>query len=62
MKKAYIVELKEKEAGELMNEHWVGELVQCKDCKKRFTKDCILFFYHTQRLENWHCADGVKKE
>jgi hypothetical protein len=33
MKKEYIVELREEEADELMDEHWVGELVRCKDCK-----------------------------
>ena len=33
MKKEYIVELREEEADELMEEHWVGELVRCKDCK-----------------------------
>lgn len=32
MEKEYIVELREKEADELMEEHWVGELVLCKDC------------------------------
>ena len=32
MKKEYIVELREEEADELMDEHWVGELVRCKDC------------------------------
>jgi len=33
MKKEYIVELTEKEADEFMDEHWVGELVRCKNCK-----------------------------
>ena len=32
MKKDYIVELREEEADELMDDHWVGELVRCKDC------------------------------
>ena len=32
MKKDYIVDLTEEEADELMDEHWVGELVRCKDC------------------------------
>ena len=35
MKKDYIVELREEEANELMDDHWVGELVRCKDCKHR---------------------------
>lgn len=35
MKKEYIVELTEEEADELMDEHWVEELVRCKDCKHR---------------------------
>lgn len=34
MKKEYIVELREEEADELMDEHWVGELVRCKDCRQ----------------------------
>ena len=33
MKKDYIVELREDEAEELMDEHWVSELVRCEDCK-----------------------------
>lgn len=33
MKKDYIVEVTEKEADELMDGHWVRELVRCKDCK-----------------------------
>ena len=33
MKKEYFVELREEEADELMNDHWVGELVRCKDCR-----------------------------
>ena len=32
MKKDYIIELREEEIDELMNDHWVGELVRCKDC------------------------------
>ena len=48
MNKEYIVELREEEANELMEEHWVGELVLCKDCKhwdkttRREGNDCIL--------------------
>ena len=35
MEKEYIVELREEEADELMDEHWVSELIRCKDCRHR---------------------------
>ena len=66
MKKDYIVELKEEEADELMNEHWVGELVRCKDCKwfemPRFGERgfCRQLDIVTETI--WFCADGVKRE
>ena len=47
MKKDYIVELREEEADELMDDHWVGELVRCKDCK-----------YYEQK-EHWANFGGV---
>ena len=60
MIKEYIVELREEEADELMNEHWVGELVRCKDCKhwKQQTGHCPYnsIFTHSE----WFCADGEK--
>lgn len=56
MKKEYIVELTEEEADELMDEHWVGELVRCKDCKHEET--CC-----RRRTDNpeWFCADGERR-
>ena len=61
-KKEYIVELREEEADELMDEHWVGELVRCKDCKHydHETQSCNdgldgIF------LPDWFCADGERK-
>ena len=62
MKKEYIVELREEEADELMNEHWVGELVRCKDCKhwEQQTGHCPYnsIFTHSE----WFCADGEKDD
>lgn len=66
MKKEYIVELREEEADELMDEHWVGELVRCKDCKywRTNTEFCMRWSvanvaHHTP--PNWYCADGERK-
>jgi len=76
MKKDYIVELREEEADELMNEHWVGELVRCKDCEYfRDTKNVYngepfgtctncrtsMTGYALHSFE-WFCADGKRKE
>ena len=71
MKKEYTVELTEEEADELMDEHWVGELVRCKDCKwyqagidingKPFTR-CngdVRVYGHT--MPDWFCADGERR-
>lgn len=62
MKKEYIVELREEEADELMDDHWVGELVRCKDCKKRYKRSCG-YFYADGRImcDDWFCADGERK-
>ena len=66
MKKDYIVELREEEADELMDDHWVGELVRCRDCK--YWHETI---YDTpkwmpcmsvQTSGNWFCADGEARE
>lgn len=63
MKKEYVVELSEEEADELMDEHWVGELVRCKDCKHWRKDTCSagagLAF---PPPEDWYCADGEKRE
>ena len=56
MKKEYIVELTEEEADELMAEHWVGELIRCKDCKH-----CLECDYWIENGDNYYCADGEKK-
>ena len=65
MKKDYIVELRE-EADELMNEHWVGELVLCKDCKHWERRECGSYGTCEERDgffdADWFCADGVKND
>lgn len=70
MKKEYIVELREEEADELMDEHWVGELVRCKDCKYGIVETDTQCFCEARVEENglayhkpkWFCADGRKKD
>ena len=69
MKKDYIIELREEEADELMNEHWVGELVRCKDCKwwhesetNNGFGDCGQANGITLKSSDWFCADGERKE
>lgn len=65
MKKEYIVDLREEEADELMDEHLVGELVRCKDCKWYSEKG---FCKHPNggagnvRPADWFCADGERRE
>ena len=61
MKKEYIVELREEEADELMDEHWVGELVRCKDCK--YWNNNGIITKCEKHIGNgypgdWFCADG----
>lgn len=72
MKKEYIVELREEEADELMDEHWVGDLVRCKDCvHKGKVEKCVLAAIAAEKsyplfmLDNrgeWFCADGERRE
>lgn len=71
MKKEYVVELNEKEADELMDEHWVGELVRCKDCiyAEEYLGRYTCYFDEEnesgcKRSHNadWFCADGECKE
>ena len=58
-KKEYIVELKEEEADELMSEHWVSELVRCKECKHYNEETGVCDLYHAHGYaETWYCADG----
>ena len=59
MKKEYIVELTEEEADELMAEHWVGEVIRCKDCKHYMTIHCTCDGCCIS--DDWFCADGVRK-
>ena len=62
MKKEYIVELREEEADELMDEHWVGELVRCKDCKHHGKGTCSAaagIAYPPP--DEWYCADGERR-
>lgn len=66
MKKEYVVELSEEEADELMNEHWVGELVRCKDCM-HYDRDenselgtCLV--NGVCSTQDWFCADGEASE
>ena len=67
MKKDYIVELREEKADELMDVHWVGELVRCKDCKHAklhgIDVECTAheeIGYDPEPLHplDWLCADG----
>ena len=70
MKKDYIVELREEEADELMDDHWVGELVRCKDCKhwispgigyKNADLGQCMGRGHGLQKSDWFCADGERK-
>lgn len=66
MKKEYIVDLTEEEADELMDEHWVGELVRCKDCIEyrdwNGGKICMrLGSYHGNTKPDFFCAHGRLK-
>ena len=65
MKKEYIVELREEEADELMEEHWVGEIVRCKDCKFLSSPPgSVMFCEHIHKFvdADWFCADGEHKD
>ena len=66
MKKDYIVELREEEADELMDDHWVGELVRCKDCKwfhQGFNNEGRCLRHDSDFHEpDWFCADGEPKD
>ena len=67
MKKDYIVELREEEADELMNDHWVGVLVRCEDCKWAEISDsqhtwCDHVDHEFCHDNDWFCADGERKE
>ena len=61
MKKEYIVELREEEADELMDEHWVGELVRCKDCKWYDERISMCYNCGLPREQTFFCADGKRR-
>ena len=74
MKKDYIVELREEEADELIDEHWVGELTRCKDCKyctiaadKKWRQSFEKSIYECDHMNlnfvepDWFCADGERR-
>jgi len=37
-------------------------VVRCKDCRKRGTPMCMLFFARSKPGDTWFCADGERKE
>ena len=64
-KKEYIVELKEEEADELMSEHWISELVRCRECIRRGTYNCPIYVGGDAdhgSPDDWYCADGERRE
>jgi len=72
MKKEYIVELRKEEADKLMDEHWVGELVRCKDCKYLIDHYGFMDDGYCKKMQenynaklkpkkDWFCADGERR-
>ena len=39
----------------------IPELVRCKDCRKRGTVMCHLWFNSPIPKDSWYCADGERK-
>lgn len=37
------------------------ELVRCKDCRKRYTPMCQLYFGCLKQKDNFFCTDGERK-
>lgn len=37
------------------------ELVRCKDCRKRYTPMCQLYFGCPKQKDSFFCADGERK-
>ncbi len=65
MKKEYVVELSEEEADELMNEHWVGELIRCGVCKHGHLVGsgfCVCRKHETEHYCDWYCADAERTD
>ena len=58
---AVLALLKEQEAVPIKQ-----ELVRCKDCKKRKTEECMMYWNGILDDEtwndDWYCADGAKKD
>ena len=40
----------------------VKGLVRCKDCKKRISWNCWMYFVGRRTEDDWFCADWVKQE
>ena len=38
------------------------ELVRCKDCRKRYTPMCQLYFGCLKQKGSYYCADGERKD
>lgn len=62
MKKEYTVELTEEEADELIDEHWVGELVRCNDCKWYDEHISMCDNCGLPREQTFFCADGERRD
>lgn len=40
-----------------------GELIRCKDCKKKETMHCPFYWrYKGTKYDDWFCADGERQE
>lgn len=38
------------------------ELVRCKDCRKRRTPMCRMYFSGSRPSDTWFCKDGERKD
>ena len=38
------------------------EVVRCKDCRKRHTPMCMMYFSRSKPGDKWYCADGERKD
>ena len=62
MKEA-IIDYEEMPTGGTIGYHWT-ELVRCKDCNKRGTRDCLIEVLCPGWIpdDKWFCADGEKED
>ena len=64
--KEYIVQAIERETIESFDAHNAPELIRCRDCVKRKSDKCLLYWNEIMDDEtwndNWFCADGVAKD